>query len=74
MIGTTPTSARRIFSWLSAPLAAVLILWALAPAETAPPEPMPPAADSRQEFSVFLKQYCIRCHGPEKQRGKIAAL
>ena len=27
------------------------------------------AADSPEELQAFLKNYCIKCHGPEKQKG-----
>ena len=27
------------------------------------------AADSPEELQAFLKNYCIKCHGSEKQKG-----
>lgn len=37
-------------------------------ADTRKPAPM----TDRNEVALFLNQYCVRCHGPEKQQGKLA--
>lgn len=34
--------------------------------------PKTEAGGGREELAPFLKQYCVRCHGPEKPKGNLA--
>ena len=54
---------------MGAPLAAIA-LWLLAAADAALAQTS--SAGSAERVTAFLKRYCIRCHGSEKQKGKVA--
>lgn len=54
---------------------AAAVLWACLCASAAPP-PLPAQAADRSPESAappeaFLEEYCVRCHGPEKQKGDL---
>jgi mono/diheme cytochrome c family protein len=49
----------------------LLGLGALSPAGAEAPQESPAPAGPSESVARFFGQYCVRCHGPEKQKGKL---
>src|SRR5262245_60253920 len=53
------------------PTANVVQVAAPAAAPKTPPVVVADVKTFREDVTAFLKQHCIECHGPEKQKGKL---